>query len=397
MFKKKRSRVRRHVATNTGQTAIKGRGAQNTPLGRFETLLRTTVDDGWTRDTEESTAVETVIHWDTSKSVIVSNDSPDIAHKLSANPYRGCEHGCVYCFARPTHSYLGLSPGLDFETQLYAKHDAAVLLRRELSKPRYQPKPLALGIITDAYQPLERKLKITRQMLEVLADCRHPVSLITKSALIERDLDIIADMAKQGLADAAVSITSLDNTLTRRLEPRAAAPARRLKIIERLAAAGVPTTVMMAPIIPAVTDDEIESLLQAAANAGARNAGYIMLRLPHELKEVFSGWLQTHMPLRAEKVMAQLRAMHGGRDYNPTFFTRQRGSGVLAALVASRFEKARRRFGLRHRHEHLRCDLFRPPSGGQLSLPMQPTSEQRDPLAAIQTRRRNNFSSYPNI
>ena len=348
--------------SNFSNGGIKGRGSDSTVHGRFETLTRTSTDDGWeSSNTTDAPAVKTVIHWDNAKSIISENTSPDIPHKLSANPYRGCEHGCVYCFARTSHSYLGLSPGLDFETQIFAKKNAPQLLEKELANPRYQPHPLALGIITDAYQPSERTLKITRQMLTVLAQYRHPVSIVTKSALVERDLDILTELAQQQLIEVAISITSLDNDLTRRLEARAAAPARRLKIIERLARAGIPTTVMMAPIIPAVTDSEIETLLKAAADAGATGAGYIVLRLPHELKEVFRQWLHTHLPQRAEKVMAQVQALHGGSDYNPQFFKRHRGEGVLAELIAKRFERARQQFNLNKRRTlHLRCDLFRP-------------------------------------
>ena len=369
----------------------KGRGAGNNLPGRFDSEHRTAFDDGWGDLSGSDTAIddidndstlrltapavpETVIHWDYAKSLISKNDSPDIPHPLSINPYRGCEHGCIYCFARPTHAYLGLSPGLDFETQIYAKKDAPALLRRELAKRGYTPQPLALGIITDAYQPAERNLKITRQLLEILAKHRHPVSLITKSALIERDLDILRSMAQQQLVDTAISITSLDNGLTRRLEARAAAPRRRLKIIENLAAAGIPVTVMMAPIIPAVTDSEIETLLQAAANAGAVGAGYVILRLPHELSQVFRDWLHTHLPQRAEKVMAQLQAIHGGKDYNSAFFTRHRGQGTYAELIAKRFERARQQYNLsKRRQQPLRCDLFRPPPPAhvvnQLALP----------------------------
>lgn len=351
----------------------KGRGATGNPQGRFEGLARSAVDDGWTSlPDDDYMPHETVIHWDDSKSLISENQSPDIPHQLSANPYRGCEQGCVYCFARPTHGYLGLSSGLDFETQLFAKKDAARLLKRDLAKKGYRPQPLALGIITDAYQPIERKLKITRRMLEVMAECRHPVSLITKSALIERDLDLLQTLARQQLVDVAVSITSLDADLTRRLEPRAANPMRRLKIIERLTAAGIPCTVMMAPIIPAVTDNEIESLLAAAAKAGVVGAGYVVLRLPHELTEVFEHWLRAHLPLRADKVLAQLRDIHGGRGYDPTFFKRHRGQGILAELIARRFERAREQFGLtRRRRLPLRCDLFCPPrpdGGSQMVL-----------------------------
>lgn len=356
-----------HEPPKTG--AIKGRGAAGKPPGRFEKTTAEPFDDGWESAPDCPPPPETIIRWDLAKTILTENDSPDIPHELSANPYRGCEHGCVYCFARPSHAFLGLSPGLDFETKIFAKKNAAALLRRALAKPNYRPRPLALGINTDAYQPAERTLKITREMLEILAECRHPVSLITKSALIERDLDILADMAKNCLVAAFVSITSLNPELTRKLEPRAAAPARRLKIIRNLADAGVPVSVLLAPIIPAITDGEIESLLAAAAKSGAAGAGYVVLRLPHELKEVFRQWLEAHMPLRAEKVMAQIRALHGGKDYEPQFFTRHRGRGVLAELIARRFAAARRRFGLDlPRHAELRRDLFRPPPCAQRGL-----------------------------
>ncbi|MGI9306502.1 MAG: PA0069 family radical SAM protein [Gammaproteobacteria bacterium] len=349
--------------------AIKGRGAANSPAGRFDKTAREDFDDGWETEGEALSPPETIVRWDTAKTILTENDSPDIPHELSANPYRGCEHGCVYCFARPSHAFLGLSPGLDFETRIFAKQNAPELLRRELSRPGYRPRPLSLGINTDAYQPLERKLQITRQMLEILAECRHPVSLITKSALIERDLDILAAMAKDNLVDAAVSLTSMNAPLTRKLEPRAAAPARRLKIIRNLSEAGVPAAVLLAPVIPAVNDGEIESLLAAAAEAGAKSAGYVVLRLPHELKEVFAGWLAEHLPQRAAKVMSQVRALHGGRDYAPQFFARHRGKGVLADLIARRFAVARRRYHLdAPRKNELRADLFRPPQTAQRSL-----------------------------
>ena len=363
---------------------FKGRGAVGATLGRFETLSRAAFDDlqSFPPDADADAAPgapETVIHWDLAKSVVTENKSPDIPHALSANPYRGCEHGCVYCFARPTHSYLGLSPGLDFETQIFAKRDAPRRLREYLRRRGHAPRPLALGIITDAYQPAEKKLKITRAMLEVLAEARHPVSLITKSALIERDLDIITDMAKDNLVETAVSITSLDADLTRKLEPRAASPARRLRVIRALAEAGAPVSVLMAPIIPAATDGEIESLLQAAAEAGATGAGYVVLRLPHELREVFADWLAAHMPLRAQKVMAQVRELHGGKDYNAKFFARHRGTGVLADLIAARFARAKKRFGLDHsRLGRLRCDLFRPPSPADPPHPTHP-ADPADP------------------
>ena len=364
---------------------IKGRGAAGKPAGRFDKTTSEPFDDGWNDEpqTDSPPPPETIVRWDLAKTIITKNDSPDIPHELSANPYRGCEHGCVYCFARPSHAFLGLSPGLDFETQIFAKQNAAELLRQELARPNYRPRALSLGINTDAYQPLERKLKITRKMLEVLAACRHPVSLVTKSALIERDLDILTALAKDNLIAVAVSITSLDANLTRKLEPRAASPARRLKIIRNLSAAGVPVSVLVAPVIPAVNDGEIESLLAAAADNGATGAGYVALRLPHELKTVFRQWLEAHLPQRAEKVLAQVRALHGGKDYEPQFFNRHRGRGVLAELIARRFAVARRRHGLDSPREFavarrhgldstdetvLREDLFRPPPGAQRKL-----------------------------
>lgn len=324
------------------------------------------VDDGWSDNAEcaevDTPKAETIVRFDRAKSVINKTDSPDIPHKLSANPYRGCEHGCVYCFARPSHAYLGLSPGLDFETKLFAKENGAQLLRQELARPGYRPQTLALGINTDSYQPIERKLHITRRMLNVLAECRHPVSIITKSALIERDIDLLAKMAADNLVEVAVSITSMDANLTRDLEPRAANPARRLKIIRNLKEAGIPVVLMMAPIIPAITDGEIETLLCAAADNGASGAGYVVLRLPHELKEVFYQWLHCHLPMRADKVIAQLRQLHNGKDYNAAFFARQKGAGVFADMIAARFSRAKKRYGLmRTLKNDLNCSLFIPP------------------------------------
>ena len=353
----------------SGEIAIhKGRGAVSAPVGRFESRRSDPFDDGWDSPPPIEIPITEIRH-DAAKSVLTTNESPDIPHGLSLNPYRGCEHGCVYCFARPSHAYLGLSPGIDFETKIYAKTDAVEILRAELRKPGHRVRPIALGINTDSYQPVERKLKITRAILELLAECRHPVSLITKSALIERDLDILSEMAKSNLVEAAISITSLDNDLTRKLEPRAAAPARRLRTIENLARAGVPVGVMMAPIIPAVTDREIESLLAAAKAAGAGGAGYVVLRLPHELREVFFDWLDAHLPLRAKKVRAQLRDLHGGRDYDAAFFKRQKGQGILAQIIAQRFRKARARLGLDLPRGSLDCSRFVPPSAaGQARL-----------------------------
>jgi DNA repair photolyase len=342
----------------------KGRGAVSAPTGRFDERATAAFDDGWETIAGDNAAArppDTEVFWDAARSLISKNNSPDIPHRYSVNPYRGCEHGCVYCFARPAHSFLGLSPGLDFETKIFAKQNAAQLLRAELARPNYAPHTIALGINTDAYQPIERRLRITRGILEVLRQCRHPVSLITKSALIERDLDLIAPMAKDRLIHCAVSITSLDANLTRALEPRAASPMRRLKIVENLAAAGAPVAVLVAPLIPAVNDAEIEKILKAAANAGASAAGYVVLRLPHELKEVFSDWLGAHLPMRAAKVRSLIRQLHGGRDYNPAFGARHKGSGAYAEMLAARFRIARARLGLDKRERELRTDLFRPP------------------------------------
>lgn len=343
-------------------TVWKGRGAVSAPAGRFDAFASESFDDGWNPRPDAARPPATEVFWDRARSVISKNDSPDIPHRYSVNPYRGCEHGCVYCFARPAHAYLGLSPGLDFETKIFAKQNAAELLRAELARPSYIPQTIALGINTDAYQPLERRLRITRAMLEILCECRHPVSLITKSALIERDLDLIAEMAKLDLIHAAVSITTLDDKLNRALEPRAAAPGRRLKVMENLSRAGAPVTALVAPLIPAVNDAEIENILKAAAAAGATAAGYVVLRLPHELKQVFSDWLDAHLPLRAAKVRALIRQLHGGRDYNPAFGVRHKGGGAYAEMLAARFRVARARLGLDKRGRELRTDLFRPPS-----------------------------------
>jgi DNA repair photolyase len=298
---------------------------------------------------------------DSSRSVIVRNTSPDIPFDRSINPYRGCEHGCVYCYARPTHAYLGLSPGLDFETKLLAKLDAASLLERELARPGYACQPIALGTNTDPYQPVERRLRITRGVLEVLARCRHPLTVVTKSAAVVRDLYLLGPMARHDLARVAISVTTLDGELARRLEPRAAAPGRRLQAISELSEAGVPTAVMVAPIIPALTDHEIERIMEAAAGAGATSAGYVLLRLPHEVKELFAGWLEAHAPGRAEHVLSLVRQCRGGRLYDATFGRRMRGEGAYAQLIEGRFAAARQRFGLAGATRPLRTDLFVPP------------------------------------
>ena len=361
------------MAREDRQVVHKGRGATFNPKVRFESTDVDPFDDGWeslARARADDAPPQTEVTPDTSRTVIVRNTSPDIPFDRSINPYRGCEHGCVYCYARPTHAYLGLSPGLDFETRLLAKLDAASLLERELSTPAYQCQPIALGTNTDPYQPVERRLRITRGVLEVLARCRHPLTIVTKSAAVLRDLDLLAPMARQDLARVAISVTTLDGDLARRLEPRAAAPYRRLQAIRQLSDAGVPTAVMVAPIIPALTDQEIERVLEAAAAAGASSAGYVLLRLPHEVKELFEDWLAAHAPGRAAHVLSLVRQCRGGRLYDATFGRRMRGEGPYAQLIERRFAAARRRLGLAGATRPLRTDLFAPPDpdGRQLQL-----------------------------
>jgi DNA repair photolyase len=350
--------------------ALKGRGAISNIAGRFETQFIETVDDGWEHyedDTDIHPQLNTSITPEIAKTILTRNQSPDLPFSVSLNPYRGCEHGCVYCFARPSHAYLGLSPGLDFETRLYAKTNAAELLRRELAHKNYQPLPIALGVNTDAYQPCERELHLTRRCLEVLHECDHPVGMITKSALIERDIDVLQAMAQKNLAAVAITITTLDHRISRILEPRAASPTRRLQTIERLAKAGIPTMVSVAPIIPFITEQEIEKVLSAAADAGATAAGYTVVRLPWEINPLFQEWLQTHFPERAERVMNRIRDMRGGKDYDANFATRMRGEGLWADMIRQRFIKGLKRYGLdkSRRYGELDCSLFRKP----LSIP----------------------------
>lgn len=347
----------------------RGRGARSNRSGRFEGEARVEFDDGW-ESIAELGPWRTEVRNETAKSIIATNDSPDLSFDRSINPYRGCEHGCVYCYARPTHCYLGHSAGLDFETILYAKHNAAQLLEAELSKPGYEPRTIALGAVTDPYQPIERELRITRSILEVLERAAHPVGIVTKSAGVLRDIDILSRMAERRLVKVAVSVTTLDRNLARCMEPRAATPPRRLEAIRRLSAAGVPVTVMVAPIVPALNDSEIESILEAAAEAGAKDAGYVLLRLPLELKSLFREWLETDYPARASRVISLLQSMHGGKDYVSAFGHRQRGSGPYADQIAARFRLSMRRLGLDRRSGGLRTDLFCRPvaPGGQLSL-----------------------------
>ena len=351
----------------------KGRGAVSNLQGRYELKGRERFDDGWDEEEEDAPQLKTVVTDEVAKSILTRNASPDIPFNVSLNPYRGCEHGCIYCFARPTHSYLGLSPGLDFESRLFAKVNAPELLRRELARPGYVPENIALGVNTDAYQPCERELKITRRVLEVLYECRHPVGLISKSSLMERDIDILAPMAEQRLACAAVTLTTLDPRISRTLEPRAAAPERRLRTIRTLSEAGIPVSVSVAPIIPFVTEPEIERILEAAFDAGATGAHYVVLRLPHEVNPLFQEWLQAHFPDRAQRVMNRIRDMRGGKDYDSDFSTRMAGEGVWADLIRQRFYKTVERLGmteLRGRFGRLDTSQFRrplivPPAAGK--------------------------------
>jgi DNA repair photolyase len=328
------------------------------------------VDDGWERE-EAPESVATSVQADRAKGVITTNDSPDIGFEQSINPYRGCEHGCIYCYARPSHAYMGLSAGLDFETKLFYKHDAAKVLEEELSHPRYVCKPIMLGSNTDPYQPIERRLQVTRSILAVLAKCRHPVSIVTKGVLIARDVDLLADLAKDNLASVAMSLTTLDAEVKRTLEPRAASPQARLKVMRQLVDAGVPTRVLVAPVVPAITDHEMESILEAAKAAGASAAAYVLLRLPYEVKELFREWLAEHYPQRASHVMSLVRDARGGRDNDPNFGTRMRGTGAYAELLRGRFKVTTRRLGLDSpRNASLNRTLFRPPgpAGAQLQL-----------------------------
>jgi len=347
----------------------RGRGSRSNATGRFEKDVHEAFDDGWESLAELQT-FKTEVFEDTAKSIISRNDSPDISFEASINPYRGCEHGCIYCYARPSHCYLGHSAGLDFETKLYAKSDAAALLEREFAKPGYRPATIALGGNTDPYQPIERERRITRSILEVMARTNHPVGIITKSALVTRDIDILQPMAEKGLAKVAVSITTLDRHVARAMEPRAATPSRRLETVRQLSQAGIPVTIMMAPIIPGLTDHEIEPILEAAREAGARDAGYVLLRLPLEIKTLFREWLQEEFPGRANRVISLLQSMHGGRDYTPEFGLRQRGKGPYATQIALRFRLAKQRLALGGERRPSRTDLFEPPGdrGKQLKL-----------------------------
>src|ERR1700730_14391598 len=352
-----------------GHQSFKGRGVASNVPGRFDSLTLEQTNDGWYQDEIIESLTETVLP-DRARSVITSNDSPDVGFDVSINPYRGCSHGCVYCFARPTHAYLGLSPGLDFETKLFYKADAVKILEAELAKPKYVCKPIALGINTDGSQPLEKRLEITRGILAVLARCRHPVTIVTKSALVVRDLDLLADLARDRLVSVMLSITSLTSDIKRTLEPRTASPQARLRVIEQLNEAGVPVGVLVAPVIPALTDHEMEDILAAAKEAGAGSAGYVLLRLPHEVKILFREWLAEHYPDRAKHVMSLINQTRGGRDYDAEFGRRMTGTGPYAELLRTRFELARRKCGFdsaRDPHE-LDVSLFRPPASDQPQL-----------------------------
>ena len=365
----------------------KGRGATSNLQGRFERDERSRVDDGWQPlvgqlDADDAPPrLQTSVSIERARSILSHNQSPDIPFSVSLNPYRGCEHGCVYCFARPTHAYLELSPGLDFETKLFAKTNAAEVLHETLAKPGYRCEAIALGVNTDAYQPIERELRITRDVLQVLHDCDHPVGLITKSSLIERDIDLLAPMAAKNLVVGVVTIWRLDWDLARKLEPRAATPSRRLRTIRTLAEAGIPVGVSVAPMIPFVTDDHMEQILEASREAGATYASYIVLRLPNELNAVFQDWLMAHFPDRAQRVMNRLRDLHGGQDYKADFSTRMRGTGIWADLLRQRFYKAADKLGFSyHRYNELVLDTsqFKPPA--RPVKPKKPVDERQGSL-----------------
>ncbi|MEJ1158631.1 PA0069 family radical SAM protein [Prosthecomicrobium sp. N25] len=348
----------------------RGRGAVSNASGRYEPETRVLVDDGWS-SLEDLPPLRTEVQVEKPKKIITRNQSPDISFDRSINPYRGCEHGCVYCFARPSHAYMGLSPGLDFETRLFVKPNAAELLERELADPAYQCRTLAIGTNTDPYQPIERTHGVMRAVLEVLERTNHPVAIVTKSHLVTRDKDILGRMGRKGLAKVALSVTTLDGGLARSLEPRAAAPHRRLAAIRELAEAGVPTAVMVAPVIPGLNDHEIERILEASHQAGAREAGYVLLRLPLEVSELFKQWLLTHRPDSYRHVLSLIRSMRDGKDYDANWGTRMRGTGPYAWTIGRRFELALKRLGIeKTARARLRADLFEPPrpNGVQLSL-----------------------------
>ncbi|HXF88011.1 MAG TPA: PA0069 family radical SAM protein [Xanthobacteraceae bacterium] len=346
----------------------RGRGTLSNASGRYEPLARVAFDDGW-QSLDELPPFATTVSIDATRKIITRNQSPDISFDRSINPYRGCEHGCVYCYARPTHAYLGLSPGLDFESKLFVKPDAPALLEKELSAPGYVPRTIAIGTNTDPYQPIERKYQVMRGILEVLERAGHPVGIVTKSALVVRDLDILSRMAQRNLVKVAISVTTLDAKLARVMEPRATTPARRLEALRRLSEAGVPTAVMVAPIIPAINDAEIERVLDAAVFAGVKNAGYVLLRLPLELRDLFREWLKEHFPDREQHVFKLIREMRGGKDYDSTWGKRMTGTGPYAWMIGRRFETACEKRGLNQNKVVLTTEHFRPP---------RPRAEQLD-------------------
>ncbi len=353
-----------------GRHSFTGRGALSNPPGRFDLQHFSTVDDGWYVE-EEPDSVATTLEPERAKEIITENDSPDVPFERSINPYRGCSHGCIFCYARPSHAYMGLSPGLDFETRIFYKQDAVQVLEAQLARPGYVCKPITIGANTDPYQPDERHMKVTRSILEVFARTRHPVTLITRSSAIIRDLDLLADLARDGLAGVGISVTTLNRDLKRVMEPRSAAPQARLRAMAELNAAGVPTGVLAAPVIPALTDHELEDILAASAEAGARWAGYVLLRLPYEIKDLFREWLAEHFPDRAAHVMSVLREMRGGRDNDPRFGSRMRGTGVYAQLLRNRFQLACKRLNLNTSGRDVpNTRLFRPPTppGAQMTL-----------------------------
>lgn len=346
--------------TENQRYKVVGRAAVSNHVGRFELHNREAVDDGWTRD-EVLPVLRTQTGIEVPRSIISYNTSPDLPFDRSINPYRGCEHGCVYCFARPSHAYLGLSPGLDFETRLIARPEAPQVLKRELSARKYRVAPIAIGTNTDPYQPIEKKHEIMRACLQVLSDANHPVAIVTKGSLIERDIDILADMARRGLVRVGVSVTTLDAKLSRLMEPRAPSPQRRLRMIRSLAGAGIPVRIMASPMIPALTDPELETILRLGRDAGARYASWIMLRLPREVSPLVQEWLAAHYPDRAERIMSRLREMHGGKEYDAAWHRRMRGEGPYAEMVSQRFKVAVKRLGLGTKAPPMRCDLFRAP------------------------------------
>lgn len=388
--------IEHRIPAGSVRSAIKGRGTALGIPGRFETLQRAVVDDGWHPAVAEdehgfSSAPRTLVQLETARAIITRNHSPDIFFNLSINPYRGCEHGCIYCYARPNHGYVGLSPGLDFETRLFAKVNAPELFRKELAREGYQCEPINIGSVTDPYQPIERQYRITRQLLEVALTHRQPVTLITKGSLIERDIDLLSELSQLRLASVVVTITTLEGELARKLEPRASAPWRRLETVRRLAAAGIPVGVSIGPIIPFINDHEIESLLEASREAGARSAHYTVIRLPLEVSPLFEQWLQAHFPDRAKRVMHRIQDMRDGKNYDARFFSRMKGEGVLANLIRMRFANTVRRLGLSRDRPDLDTDLFRRPASAA-----DPGAEAHQAGAASRARRRRSPAGNAN-